>query len=63
MDYSKAWLVTKRDGTQCVMRTFSPSATLYNADGSLAKEVSEEEAKAPKAKKRGRPRKDKDNGA
>jgi hypothetical protein len=36
---------------------------LYNADGSLAKEVSEEEAKATKAKKRGRPRKDKDNGA
>jgi hypothetical protein len=68
MEFTKLWLVTNRDGTRSVVKTYSSSTQVFNADYTPAKEITQEEAKlltdkGTQAKKRGRPRKDKNNDA
>lgn len=50
MDSLKYWIAVKRDGTETLVKTYATRSELYNADGSHAKQITEEEAKAWKAK-------------
>ncbi len=50
MATTKYWIAVKRDGSECLVTTFTDAALVFNADGTAAKQVSEEEAKAKKAK-------------
>ena len=50
MDSLKYWIAVKRDGTETLVKTYSTRSELYNADGSQAKQITEEEAKVWKAK-------------
>lgn len=43
------WIAVTKDGTETLVKTYSERSELYNADGSRAKPVTEEEAKAWKA--------------
>lgn len=49
MDNLKYWIAITRDGTETLVKTYTLHSELYNADGSRAKQVTEEEAKAWKA--------------
>lgn len=43
---TKYWIAVKRDGGESLVTTFTEQALVFNADGSAAKQITEEEAKA-----------------
>jgi hypothetical protein len=50
MESVKYWIAVKRDGTETLVRTYTSRSEVYNADGTYAKQITEAESKAWKAK-------------
>lgn len=46
MSTTKYWVAVKRDGVESLVTTFTDAALVFNADGTAAKQITEEEAKA-----------------
>jgi hypothetical protein len=46
MATTKYWVAVKRDGGESLVTTYTDAALVFNADGTAAKQISEEEAKA-----------------
>lgn len=44
------WIAKSRDGVENVVKTYTERAQVYNADGTAAKQITEEDAKAFKSK-------------
>ena len=49
MEKLKYWIAVTKDGTETLVKTYSDRSEIYNADGSRAKQMTEEEAKTWKA--------------
>jgi hypothetical protein len=49
VDNLQCWIAITRDGTETLVKTYTLHSEVYNADGSRAKQLTEEEAKAWKA--------------
>lgn len=50
MATTKYWIAVKRDGGESLVTTFTEQALVFNADGTAAKQITEEDAKTWKAK-------------
>jgi hypothetical protein len=44
------WIAKGRDGAENLVRTYTERTQVYNADGTVAKQITEEDAKAWKSK-------------
>jgi len=47
---TKYWIAVNREGSEALLVTYSDRSFIFNADGTAAKQVTEEEAKAWKLK-------------